>query len=265
MMAGRERRIRVGGHEAHVVEMGSGPPVVILAAMLIMAGTYAPIIDRLRRRFQIFAVEMPGCGRGSRLSTPWSFEQYAAHGARLLEALGLERTTLVGHSNAGAVALIMGALHPERIAELVLVNSLGADPRGSVLALMAGHARNLPLEPSFAFRAAPALMYNLVQHPRDVVNQVQLAARENLTSYAARVAVRTLVGWGARDRTVPLCDAQVLHRLIPGSALHVSALGSHDWMIAEPSEFAEVFTAFTQGRGAAPQVIGSPGPRGAST
>lgn len=264
-MQARERRVRVGEHESHVVEIGSGPPVVILAAMLIMAGSYAPLIERLRHRFQIFAVEMPGCGRGSRRSTPWSFEQYAEHAAGLLEALGLERTTLVGHSNAGAVALIMGAQHPERIADLVLVNSLGADPRGSVLALMEGHACNLPLEPAFAFRAAPALIYNLVHHPRDVVNQVRLAARDDLTGYAARVAVRTLVGWGARDRTVPLRDAHVLHRLIPGSALHISTVGSHDWLVARPAEFAEVFTAFTERRGATPQVIGSPGPRGAPT
>jgi pimeloyl-ACP methyl ester carboxylesterase len=264
-MQARERRIRVGQHESHVVEIGSGPPVVILAAMLIMAGTYAPIIERLRHRFQIFAVEMPGCGRGSPLSTPWSFEQYAAHGAGLLEALGLERASLIGHSNAGAVALIMGAVHSERIADLILVNSLGADPRGSVLALMAGHARNLPLEPAFAFRAAPALIYNLVHHPRDVVSQVELAANDDLTAYAARVAVRTLVGWGARDRTVPLRDAHALHRLIPGAALHVSTVGSHDWLVARPAEFAEVFTAFTEDRGGAPQVISSPGPRGAPT
>lgn len=245
-MQARQGRIRVGQHESHLVEIGSGPPVVILAAMLIMAGSYAPLIERLRRRFQVFAVEMPGCGRGSRLSTPWSFEQYAAHAAGLLEALGLERTSLIGHSNAGAVALIMGAVHSERIADLILVDSLGADPRGSMLALMAGHACNLPQEPAFALRAAPALMYNMVHHPRDVVSQVDLAACDDLTAYAARVAVRTLVGWGALDHTVPLRDAHLLHRLIPGSALHVSPRGSHDWLVARPAEFAEVFTAFTR-------------------
>lgn len=245
-MQARERRIQVGEHESHVVEIGSGPPVVLLAATLIMAGTYAPLIERLRRRFQIFAVEMPGCGRGSRLSTPWSFEQHAAHAAGLVEALGLERISLIGHSNAGAIALIMGALHPERIADLILVNSLGADPRGSLLALVAGHACNLPQEPSFALRAAPALIYNLALHPRDVIHQMELAAHDDLTGYAARVAVRTLVAWGAHDHTVPVRDAHLLHRLIPGSTLHVSTVGCHDWLVARPSEFAGVFTAFTR-------------------
>jgi pimeloyl-ACP methyl ester carboxylesterase len=263
-MQGKERRIRVGEHEAHVVEIGSGPPVVVLAAMLIGAGSYAPMVERLRRRFRVFAVEMPGCGRGSRLPAPWSFEQYGAHGARLLEALGLERTALIGHSNSGAVALIMGALHPERIADLILVGPVGADPTGSALELMVAHARNLPLEPRFALRAAPAFVHNLVHHPRDVVNQVRLAARENLTGYAERIVVRTLLGCGAHDRTVPLRDAHLLHRLIPGSALHVSSRGSHDWLIEEPAEFDEVFTAFAGDRGASP-VIGSAGRRGAPT
>jgi pimeloyl-ACP methyl ester carboxylesterase len=245
-----ERQIQVGEHQAHVVEIGDGPPVVLLAAMLLDAETYAPLVERLCPRFRIIAVEMPGSGRGSRLSVPWTFEQHAEHGARLLEALELDRTALIGHSTSGAVALIMGALHPERIARLVLVNPVGADPLGSALDLMLAHARDLPLEPRFALRAAPAFLYNLVHHPRDVVNQVRLAARENLTGYASRVAVPTLLGWGARDITVPLRDAHLLHQLIPGSALHVSATGSHDWLINEPVNFAEVFGAFAGQRGA---------------
>jgi pimeloyl-ACP methyl ester carboxylesterase len=247
-MQGKERRIQVGEHEAHVVEIGSGPPVVVLAAMLIGARSYAPMVERLCRRFQVFAVEMPGCGRGSRLPAPWSFEQYAAYGARLLDALELERTALIGHSTSGAVAMIMGAAHPARIATLVLVNPVGAHPTGSALELMVAHARDIPLEPSFALRALPDFVHNLVHHPRDVVSQVRLAASEDLTVCAARVVVRTLVACGARDLTVPLRDAHLLHRLIPGSALHVSTAGSHDWLIAQPGEFEAVFTGFVDER-----------------
>lgn len=248
-MQGKERRLRVGEHHAHIVEIGAGSPVVVLAAMLIRARTYAPMIERLCRRFRIIAVEMPGCGRGSRLSVPWSFERYAECGARLLEALDLDRVALIGHSTSGSVALIMGALHPERIARLVLVTPVGADPRGSAARLLLAHARDFPFEPCFALRAASAFAYNLYHHPRDVVNQVRLSARADLTGYASRIAVRTLLGWGARDMTVPLRDAHLLHRLIPGSTLHVSRAGSHDWLIEEPAEFMDAFTAFAAPRG----------------
>lgn len=246
-MEGRERRVQVGEHASHVVEIGSGPPVVLLAAMLITAISYAPLIDLLRRRFQVFAVEMPGSGRGSRLRVPWSFEQYAAHGAGLLEALDLRETSLVGHSNSGAVALIMGSLPSERIANLTLVDPLGAAPTGCALDLVLGHAQNLLFEPRFALHAAPALIYNFVHHPRDAVNQLRIAAREDLTGYAARVTVRTLLAWGARDRTVPLREGERLHALIPGSELHVST-GSHDWLVERPAEFDDVFTGFVEER-----------------
>lgn len=245
----KERSIQVGEHAAHVVEIGAGPPAVLLSAMLICAGTYTPLIELLCRRFRVIAVEMPGGGRGSRLSVPWSFEQYAEHGARLLEALELDRTALIGHSNSGAVALIMGALYPERIASLVLVDPVGANPSGSALQLVLTHARDIPLEPRFSLRAAPAFAYNLVRHPRNLVNQVRLAANEDVTGCASRVAVRTLLGWGARDRTTPLRNAHLLHRLIPGSALHLSTTGSHDWLIENPAELVEVVTTFAGQRG----------------
>jgi pimeloyl-ACP methyl ester carboxylesterase len=244
-----QRKIQVGEHEAHVVELGSGPPVVLLSAMLIWTATYAPMVQRLCQRFRVIAVEMPGSGRGSRLPVPWSFEQYAEHGARVLEALELDRTALIGHSNSGAVALIMGALYPERIAKLALLDPVGADPTGSAVQLMLAHAWNIVDELRFSLRAAPGLAYNIFRHPRDVLNQLRLAANERLTGYASRVVVPTLLGWGARDRTVPLRDAHLLHRLIPGSALHVSAAGSHDWLIEKSEEFVEVFTAFAEQRG----------------
>lgn len=247
-MERRERRVQVGEHEAYVVESGRGPPVVVLAAMLIGARSYAPMVERLCRRFQVFVVEMPGCGRGSRLPVPWSFEQYAEHGARLLDALELERTSLIGHSNSGAVALIMGAAHPARLRNLVLVNPIGAHPTGCALELFVSHARNISGEPRFTLQAAPDFVHNLVHHPRDVVSQVRLAAHDDLTACAARVVVRTLLACGAHDWTVPLRDARLLHRLIPGSALHVSTAGSHDWLITRPAEFEEVFTAFVEER-----------------
>ena len=245
-MKGKERKIQVGAHQAHLIEIGSGPPVVLLSAMLIWAPTYAPLIERLGQRFQVIAVEMPGSGRASRLPVPWSFERYAAFGAGLLEALDLDRTALIGHSNSGAVAMIMGALYPERIAKLALLDPVGVNPPGSAWRLALTHARDIPFEPRFSLHAAPGLLYNLFRHPRDVFSQVRLAARENLTGYATRVAVPTLLGWGARDRTVPLRDGYLLHRLIPGSTLYVSPTGLHDWLIEEAEELVEVFTAFVE-------------------
>lgn len=232
---------------AYYRDVGAGPPVVLLASMLIRARIYEPTVQALSRRFRVIVLEMPGSGRGSRLPVPWDFEQYARWAASFLSAMGLDQVTLIGHSNSGAVALVMGALHPERIGRLVLVDPVGVDPTHSVLRLLLARFRDLPLEPRFSRRAGRAVLYNLLVHPRNLLSQAHLSATQELIKYAPLVRVPTLLAWGARDHTMPVRMAEVLQRLLPDATLVVSRSGSHDWLVEQPARFAAVVTDFVAG------------------
>ncbi|WP_437964410.1 alpha/beta hydrolase [Sorangium sp. So ce260] len=236
--------MRVGDEVVYVTETGTGMPAVLLPSMLISGMTYQPVVDAIARRARVLVVELPGSGRGSRLRAPWTLERYARCVADTLQALQLDRVTLIGHSLSGAAALVTGALHPERLSGLVLADSVGVDPPRSVLALAFARAADALLEPRFSVRGAPALLYNLLCHTRSALSLLRIAATADLGGYAARVRVRTLLAWGARDRTVPLGSALAIQRLIPDSTLYVSAKGSHDWIVERPAEFAEAVARF---------------------
>ena len=239
-----ERLIRVGGETAALEELGAGPPVVLLASMMVRACTYRALARALARRFHVIVVELPGSGRGSRLDAPWDFAQHARWCAELLPALGLTGARVIGHSNSGAVALVLGALHPERLSRLVLVDTVGVAPLGSVAEVVRRRALDVPDEIGFNLTAAPALLYNCLFHAATCLEGTLLAVTEDLTAYARRLRVPTLVAWGARDHTTPLDDARVLHGLVPGAELHVSATGSHDWLVEEAEAFARVVGEF---------------------
>jgi pimeloyl-ACP methyl ester carboxylesterase len=240
----RERLIRVSGEVAALEELGDGPPVVLLASMMIRACSYRPLTRALARRFHVLTVELPGSGRGSRLDAPWDFAQHARWCAELLPALGLESARVIGHSNAGAVALVLGAIHPERLSRLVLVDSVGVAPLGTVGEVIRRRAQDVADEPGFNLKAAGALLYNSLLHTATCLEGTLLAVTEDLTGYARRIRVPTLVAWGARDHTTPVRDARVLHGLVPGAELYVSATGSHDWLVTEAEAFVAAVGGF---------------------
>ncbi|KYG03035.1 alpha/beta hydrolase [Sorangium cellulosum] len=227
-----------------MTETGTGAPVVLLPSMLIGGATYRPAVDAIARRARVLVVELPGSSRGSRLRAPWSLERYARCVDDTLRALRLDRVTLIGHSLSGAAALVTGALYPERLSGLVLADSVGVNPPRSILSLVCARAGDMLLEPRFSVRTAPAFLYNLLVHTRSALRLVRIAATVDLSGYAARVRVRTLLAWGARDRTVPLGSALAIQRLIPGSTLVVSAKGSHDWIVERAAEFADAVARF---------------------
>ncbi len=245
----RGREVQVGDEVVYVTETGSGLPAVLLPSMLIRGYSYGPTVEAMARRCRVVVVELPGSGRGSRLRAPWTLERYARSIADVLEVLRLDQVTLIGHSLSGAAALVGGALFPERLSRLVLVDAVGVNPPRSILALLLKRMADMRLEPRFTRRSAPAFFHNVLVHTRNAWSLVRIAATAELGGYAARVRVPTLLAWGARDHTVPVGSALALQRLIPGSTLYVSAKGSHDWIVERPAEFAEVLSRFMYGSG----------------
>jgi pimeloyl-ACP methyl ester carboxylesterase len=116
------RRLRLSDPALAVrlLETGAGEPLVLLHGSGMSAPTWAPILPYLQDR-RVLAFDLPGFG----LSDP---HDYAGRGLRqhavaqvgsMLDALGLERATLVGTSLGAMWALCMALERPERVRAVV--------------------------------------------------------------------------------------------------------------------------------------------------
>jgi pimeloyl-ACP methyl ester carboxylesterase len=83
---------------------------------------FDPQIDALGKRLRIVIPDRTGYGRSMRLETmPADFHQRAAvETIRLIDALGIERPVLWGHSDGAVIAAMMGLRWPDRLAGLIL-------------------------------------------------------------------------------------------------------------------------------------------------
>lgn len=107
------------------------PPLVLLHGIGGRASGWAPV-QRIcaAAAYDSLAWDMPGYGH-SPMVDPYDFDGLADALAALLDAQGIARAVLVGHSMGGMVALQMWARHPERVAALVLAASSPAFGHGS--------------------------------------------------------------------------------------------------------------------------------------
>jgi 3-oxoadipate enol-lactonase len=121
------------GGRIHVEECGSGCPVLLLHGHGATLDTFALLARGLEERgCRVVAMDQRGFGRSS--SVPPTFDLWGLcdDAATVLDALGLRRAIVVGHSMGGAVALGLAISRPEilgeHVAGLVLINSSARGP-----------------------------------------------------------------------------------------------------------------------------------------
>lgn len=239
------RRVEVQGHTAHCHVAGEGPDLVLLASPLVRARTYWPLLWRLARHFRVTVVELPGSGRASPVKRPWTVPEYAAWTAELVPRLSPARPWLMGHSDSGAMALLVGAWCPERVRGLVLADSVGARRKRSVPRVVAARLLDGLLEPGLDLRAGWHLLSNVLKHPRSFFHRVRESSRVDVLGFAPWVAVPTLVAWGRHDHTMPPACAKRLAGRLRHAKLHIGP-GSHDAPITRPRAFTRALLDFTR-------------------
>jgi len=120
--------IDLDGETLHYVDEGRGPPVVLIHGFGGHTFSYRFLIPELARDHRVVAVDLLGFGYSERVpGADYSQEAQARRVLRLMDALGIQRASLVGHSMGGEVAMRAAAAAPERVAQLALVASVSGD------------------------------------------------------------------------------------------------------------------------------------------
>lgn len=122
-MLARDGFVDLRGLRFHYRDWGGrGTPVVLLHGLASNARIWDLTAPLLARRFRVVALDQRGHGLSDKPDDGYDFPSISGDLAALIEALGLERPGLVGHSWGGNVALQFAADHPDAVAWLALVD-----------------------------------------------------------------------------------------------------------------------------------------------
>ena len=127
----RHSTIEANGARFHVAETGEGHPLLLLHGWPEFWLTWEPVMARLAGRFRLIAPDLRGFGDSDKPAGAFGPQDHATDFVALLDALGIEKTGVVGHDVGGAAMLPFARGAPQRIAGLFFFDFVypGVGPR----------------------------------------------------------------------------------------------------------------------------------------
>ncbi|WP_271189256.1 alpha/beta fold hydrolase [Dactylosporangium matsuzakiense] len=117
------RRIETNGTELHVALDGAGPPVLFLHGWPHTWQVWRPVLPLLTGARRIVAPDLRGLGDSARAADGFDAGTGATDMLGLLDALDIDRADVVALDAGVPAAFVLGALHPERVRRLVLLEA----------------------------------------------------------------------------------------------------------------------------------------------
>jgi|SRR5215211_329034 len=121
----RVRRVAWSQGETQVLELGAGPPLLLVHGGLSNAFEWMPILPALARNHRLLAVDRPGHGLADSFDyTGVDLLEHARTFLRdILDALGLGTVDVVANSMGGLWSVVFALDAPDRVSRLVLVGA----------------------------------------------------------------------------------------------------------------------------------------------
>lgn len=239
---------------------GQGVPLLLLHGGLCDSRVWRSQLEELGDEFSVVAWDAPGCGESSDPPDSYRLPDYADLLGAFVEALGIERPHVLGHSFGGGLALELYRRHPALPRSLVVAagyagwaGSLPAEEVRARLDLALRQADELPtaITPdSVPGLFSTKLSAEQLEEVAAIMSEVRPAgmrtmargfAEADLRDVLASIDVPTLLLYGDADQRASRAVWEPLHAGIPTSTLVLLPGIGHDLALEAPEAFnAEV-------------------------
>jgi pimeloyl-ACP methyl ester carboxylesterase len=257
----------VGGIATSVVEVGDGPPLLLLHGGIECGGAvWAPVVRQLARHHRVIVPDVPGLGE-SAPATRLDAASFGSWLAELVRQTGTEYPTVVAHSLVGGLAARCAARGTAPIGRLVVYAAPAVGPYRMPLRLryvavrfaVRPTERNAQRFDRFALldldetrSRAPEWFAAFDSYTRERAREphVKKAMRQLVSQQTKpipdteldRIDVPTTLRWGRDDRMVPLAVGQAAADR-HGWPLRVVDQAAHAPHLEQPRAFVEMLTA----------------------
>jgi pyruvate dehydrogenase E2 component (dihydrolipoamide acetyltransferase) len=250
--------VDAGGRQLQYLEVGAGEgePLVMLHGFGGDLNTWMFVQPVLAEKSRTIAFDLPGHGGSTKEVGAGDAESFVGAVEAALNALGIARARLIGHSMGGAIAALIAASRPDLVSALTLIAPAGLGPEingAFISGFIRMQRRKDALETLSLLVHDPALVSrrmveDVLRYKRldGVDAALQAIARAWFDGDRQRISVRDQIAalkmplqviWGRDDRVIPAAHAQALGKQ---QEVHIIDSAGHLPHLEKASEVARL-------------------------
>jgi pimeloyl-ACP methyl ester carboxylesterase len=264
----------VKGHTLFYAVKGEGSPLLLIHGFGAGMWVWEKQVDFLSQSYRLYLLDLIGHGFSDRPRISYTPEVYIQFLKDFMDGVGVEKATLIGNSMGGGLAWAAAIAFPERVHQLILIDSIPPDVLSQVkndsfrtLAAI----KDIPFLPYLVIASRSRNSIQRVFHEcvsdrrlltREVIDRQYLLSRIKGSAWAlystlknanralpferglSKIRHSTLLLWGEKDLIFPPPVGERLHGAIPGSELKLIKGSGHIPMWETPDEVNPLILSF---------------------
>lgn len=254
--------VKVNNIDMYYEQQGDGDDLLLITGLNCSHLMWANVLAKFCENYRVTIIDNRGAGLTSAPEGPYSITQMADDTAALMEAIGLEKAHVVGHSMGGAIAQQLAIRHPDKLKKLILYATASKfDPRCMFAVDLNVHlleqgvsqkdaARfvSIPFCLSKQFIAEPSnieTFYKLAEenpYPMTLAAcsaQTEACRNHDTQALLAEIQAWTLVISPEQDILTPPIEGQYMAARIPNARFMEIKDYAHCWHLEAPDYFCD--------------------------
>jgi aminoacrylate hydrolase len=257
-------KVAVADGEIHYEVSGNGPALIFVSGLNGTGRSWQPQVTAFEDRFRVITYDQRGTGASDKAQQVFSVDGMTAELAALMDAIGIERASIVGQSTGGAIGQTLAIDYPSRVERMVIYSTwTHCDPWFRRL-FEARRAMYEQCGPELHARFHPLWLYSpdyVNSHDVEIeaervkaidgappvrcsVGRINAILAFDRRADLDRIETPTLIIVARDDYITPSYHAEALHRSIRGSELKVFEGGGHSLSRTRTAEFNAVVRGF---------------------
>ena len=269
-LARGKRKIRTFAGDIAYLRTGQGPPLVLLHGIPSSSYLWRDVIEPLSATFEVLAPDLLGFGDSDkRMDVDLSIAAQARYVVAFMETIGVHQAAVAGHDIGGGVAQLMAVDEPQRVARLILIDSI-VDNNWPIpdiarlkepawdqimvnIDLRRGLRKGLEAGVVTPGRVTDEMVDEWTRPFQDLggrrayLRAARALNNRDLTSRAKHIdeiETPTLILWGANDAFLEPGWAETLHHRLRESTVQIIDPGGHFLPLDRPDAVVEAITRF---------------------